>query len=146
MKLSRALLERREITKRISRIKEEIEASLVTPDYEEVSEDSINKKIEEYIDDMYELENLNLKIDMANAQYLIGKLNSLRILDSKIDFFKKCRSRLINGSADKYYMRDKHTEKKNISIEEMNEQLEILESERNKLDSEIQEVNWTVEI
>lgn len=146
MKLSRALLERRELTKKIARLKEEIQASLITVEHESVPESEIEKKFELYDVLMIDLHQLNLKIDRANAHHLIEKLNSLRILDSRIDFLKTCRKTLISGNEMRYYSRNEVKDVKNLPIDTVNRTLEKLESDRNQLDSEIQEINWTIEI
>ena len=147
MKLSRALLERRDLTRKISRIKEEIESVLITSENEEVEEITIKSMFDQLRDKMAELEVLNLRIDKVNAVKLMEKLNSLKIADSKIDFLKKCRSKLLQGNDSmKYYSRVEIKEKKNISLSVINIELETIENFRKDLDSEIQEINWTTDI
>lgn len=147
MKLSRALLERREITKKISRIKEEIQALLVTQEHERVSTESIENMMEQLNKEMEALKDLNVKIDRANSQHLLDKLNELRILDSKIEFYRTCRKILIEGSdSRKFYGIKEIKMYRNIQSESVNATLDSLEKERKEIDSQIQEINWTVEI
>ena len=146
MKLSRALLERRNITKKIARGREEIESLLVTPQHQNVGEGVIEKMIEEADSNLDALLALNLKIEKANSQHLSDDLNKLRILDSKIVFMKKCRTKLISENDMRYYSRSEVVEVKNIPVSSINEKLEVLETERNDLDAKIQEKNWTVEV
>lgn len=146
MKLSRALLERRDLTKKIARVKEEIQASLVTPEHQAVNEAAINLKFGHLNELMENLHHINLVIDRANAEHLTADLNMLRILDSKIDFYKACRKALVSDNDMRYYSRSEVKDVKNISVNTINNKLEELEEERKNLDASIQEKNWTIEV
>lgn len=146
MKLSRALLKRRDLVKKLSRLKEEVLAMLVTSSNDMFEQSEIEQKLAKVDEKTIELESLNIKIDRANSINLMEYLAHLKVLDGKIDFYKKCRQTLLQGEENWRFVKPEQAEKKNFNMDEMTRLLETLEEERSELDSEIQEKNWTTEI
>ena len=143
MKLAEALMERKDIVKKISRVTEEIMALLVTPAFEKVDSAVIKSKIGTHQDLVEALSALNVQIDKANV-VLIDKLNALRTLDSHIGFCKEIRAGLIGEKNRFRYSENEYS--KNIELYFINDLLEAYEKQRRALDREIQGLNWTINI
>jgi len=143
MKLSEALMERKDLIKKINNIKEEITSNLVTRQGFQLPFD-MDLLFADYKELQAMLESLNLRIDKANADHLTEKLNALRILDSIMIFYKQCRKTLLSEHSSMY--REEPVYERNYDITRLNEEIELFEIERRKLDREIQSINWQTEL
>ena len=143
MKLSEALMERKDLIKKVNNIKEEITSNLVTREGFQLPFD-MKSLFTDYKELQTKLETLNLRIDKTNAAHLTEKLNALRILDSVMIFYKQCRKTLLSEHSSMY--REEPVYERNYDINRLNEEIELFEIERRKLDREIQSINWQTEL
>lgn len=147
MKLAEALLERKELSKKISRLEEEVSSIIVTTDSDTYSEEAIESKLDEINILNSKLEALNISINKANAHHQAENLVGLQQTDRLIAFYQKLRNKLLNpreergiwaGEGPKY--------NKNYSLQIINGQLERLEKMRTQIDRKIMKTNWQIEI
>ena len=143
MVLAEALMARKDLVKKVERIKTLVSNSLIT--YKDMpAEIDVNAKLSQYISLMRDLEILNTQIDKANSVN-IEALSKLRILDSKLGFYKKLSDSLTNDSRMSF--RSTEVEMvKNLSITEIEPIIEDLEIQRRDVDKSLQKANWTTEI
>jgi len=144
MKLAEALMARKDLVAKINKIKELIKNNLVTRKDFQLPID-MTAQFLQYRELQGELEILNKKIDKTNAQYLTDKLNELRILDSKIAFYKECNTALMSSETSWRY-NDDITLQRNYDLNVLNSWLEQCEAMRRKIDREIQKTNWETEL
>lgn len=143
MVLAEALMARKDLVKKIERIKKLITNSLVT--YKDMPIDiDLNEQLKLYTDKMVDLEDLNAKIDRANAVN-VDALSKLRVLDSKLGFYKEISDSLANDSRMSF--RSIETEMvKNLNTVVVEKVIEELEIARRNVDKKLQKANWTTEI
>lgn len=144
MKLAEALMERKDLVMKINKIKELIKNNVVTRKDFQLPID-MRAQFLQYQKLQGELELLNKKIDKTNALYLTDKLNELRILDSKIAFYKECHATLISNETSWRYG-DEVTLQRNYDLNELASWLEQTEVMRRKIDREVQKINWETEL
>lgn len=143
MKLAEALMERKDLVKKINKAKEEITSNLVTKEGFELPLD-MDKLFLQYESDQNNLMKLNTQIDKTNV-ILIDRLNRLRILDSKMAFYRECRKSLLEDSSNRFYNENvKMT--RNYDLNKANTRLDKLELLRREVDKEIQKINWATEL
>jgi len=143
MKLSEALMERKDLIKKVNNIKEEITSNLVTRQGFQLPFD-MDSLFVDYKTLQRKLETLNLRIDKTNAAHLTDKLNELRILDSIMIFYKQCRKTLLSEHSSMY--REEPIYERNYDITRLNEEIELFEIARRTIDREIQSINWQTEL
>ena len=146
MKIAEALIERKELIKKMNRLNEEITASLVTEVELAPAEGYISSRLADIISISTKLSLLNGHIATANAANLSIELNELKTLDALISFHQKWRKALLNTSEGFMYGRGEKTYKTNYDIETMNVLLEKLEEERRAVDKTLQRRNWELDI
>lgn len=143
MVLAEALMARKDLVKKIERIKNLVSNSLVT--YKDIPLDvNIKDEMVKYHEKMDQLEEMNKKIDEAN-RVNISALSKLRILDSQLGFYKKLSEGLSNDS--RLSFRSVENEMiKNMDIKDVESIIESLEDARREIDKILQKANWTIEI
>lgn len=143
MKLAEKLMERKDIVKKISRIKEEVTSNLITQIEFAPKDDSfIKTRLDELTTQTVKLQKVNKEINDSNAKYLSDDLNKLQILDTLINFYKNCRKAMLDRDQYTYSRESKF--KMNYDIESINKTLEDFESGRRELDKKIQKMNWEI--
>lgn len=146
MRIAEALIQRKELVKKMNRLNEEISSVLITEEASTPDENFISSRIEKIITLSNELAELNLKINVANSKNLANELNELKTLDSLISFHQKWRKALLNPKDEFIYSRGEKTYKANFSIDKMNTSLEDLEEMRRNVDRFLQRKNWEIDI
>lgn len=150
MKLAEALFERKEKSKKIERLKEEVESYIITNESESVSEEWIEDKFQEIRQASNEFQKINVAIEKANASHQSENLNRLRQLDTLISFYSNLRKKLLGQDHNSRHIWsgevDKEKKVKNYSYEKLIKKLEDLEKERKDLDKTIMKINWNIEI
>lgn len=146
MKIAEALIQRKELAKKINRLNEEIGAVLVTEETSSPKKNFISSRLKNITTLSNELAQLNLKINNVNSKNLSEELNELKTLDSLISFHQKWRKILLNSKEDFTYGRGEKVYKTNFSIDTMNTLLEELESERRDVDRLLQRRNWEIDV
>jgi len=145
MKIAEALMERKDLTKKISRIKENILSNLLTRADLAPKESYVMSLLIKYNKSMDELEKLNKAIDKANIK-IQDELNYIKILDSKIAFYKEAGKKLLEGNSSYMYSEMKAEIIKNYDIDLINNELEKLENERREIEKKILKINWETSI
>lgn len=150
MKLAEALFERKEKSKKIERLKEEVNSYIITNESENVSEDWIDSKLKDIREASNEFQSINVAIEKANATHQSENLNRLRQLDTLISFYSDLRKKLLGQDHNNrsIWHGEVSSEKKvkNYPYEKLSKKLEDLEKERKDLDKTIMKINWNIEI
>jgi hypothetical protein len=149
-------MERKDITKKISRLQEKIKSNLffkgdtsseTNKSTKEVKQELEFNKEETDLVELYEkLSLLNVLIDMLNKG-ITNELVKLRILDSRIAFTLDLRKEFLNKNERQlYYTDDAGKFCSPTSIELIDATLERLEKERREIDKIVQKYNWTTDV
>lgn len=147
MKLAEALIQRKDLIKEISRLREEVLNSLIAREDIKVEPIDISKKIKLISEKEAELHKLNINIDKANSKHLLEDINTLKILDSAISFWKSARDKVLHaeesfsswGKSDvKYEVR--------MKLEDINDILTQYEKKRREVDRALQRKNWEIDL
>lgn len=150
MKLAEALFDRKEKSKKIERLKEEVESRIISDESEAVTEEWVESKLQEIREASQEFQKINVAIEQANASHQSENLNRLRQLDTLISFYSNLRKKLLGQDHNNrsIWHGEVSSEKKvkNYSYEKLSKKLEDLEKERKDLDKTIMRINWNIEI
>lgn len=143
MHLAELLMDRKDLVSQINRLKEDalkgaVTRSDMTPPY------NISDKLQQYEELMRRLREINVKIDKANAEHMTDLLNELRIIDSRLEFYKSLRNVLLAGG--EHYYGGEIERVINHDVEDVSTVISTLEKKRRTFDRQIQKKNWQVEV
>lgn len=142
-KLSELLMNRKDLTKKVASIKEELLATMVTNKGPAILLETIETKFISYSSLMDELKDLNIKIDKLNARVNLETLAKIKILDSKLEFYSSCRKKVLeNLGVEKHRFTDTSGQI-NYEVETINKKIEFTQEQRRELDKQIQSTNWS---
>ena len=146
MKIAEALIQRKELVKKINRLNEEVAANLITAEEAMPAENFITSRLVEITTLSEKLSALNFSISEANAANLAKELNELKTLDSLVSIHQKWRKTLLGPKDEFIYGRQEKVTKVNFSIDTMNVLLEELEEKRRTVDRTLQRRNWEIDV
>lgn len=144
MTLAEALMERRDIIKKINKIKEEIRSNLVTKEDFQLPFD-MDKLFDDFMLYQNKLMDINTRIDKTNVKVINDKLNQIRIFDAIIMFYKECRKDILQDRGSGLY-REERRYVRNYDINQINSNIDEYEKIRRELDRSIQKINWKTEL
>jgi len=146
MKIAEALIQRKELVKKINRLNEEVAANLITAEEAMPAENFITSRLVEITTLSEKLSALNFSISEANAANLAKELNELKTLDSLVSIHQKWRKTLLGPKDEFMYGRQEKVTKVNFNIDTMNVLLEELEEKRRTVDRTLQRRNWEIDV
>lgn len=149
MKLAEALILRKDIQNRIEQLRERLAANALVQEGESPAEKP-EKLLAELAESSAELEKLISAINLTNASTLCkGETLTALLARRESLTLKLSVLRSFLSAASSTVMRGSHREVKilsTVSVPELRKQADDLSADLRKLDTEIQSMNWTVEI